>query len=164
MKKAFYPGSFDPITFGHMDIIEQTLKVFDKVTVAVLKNSKKTSGMFTMVERCNLIRELYEDNPNVEVIFCEENIAAVNLAKQNNCVALIRGLRNITDFADEKQLSDVNYTISHGEMITLSFFAKPNKLDISSSLVKNLFTIDADISMFVPQIVENVMIKKLKEA
>ena len=163
MKKAFYPGSFDPITFGHMDIIEQTLKVFDKVTVAVLKNSKKTSGMFTMEERCNLIRKLYEDNPNVEVIFCEENIAAVNLAKQNNCVALIRGLRNITDFADEKQLSDVNYTISHGEMITLSFFAKPNKLDISSSLVKNLFTIDADISMFVPQIVENAMIKRIKE-
>ena len=163
MKKAFYPGSFDPITYGHMDIIEQTLKVFDKVTVAVLKNSRKNSGMFNMEERCELIKELYKNNPNVEVIFSEDNIAAVKLAKQNDCVALIRGLRNITDFADEKQLSDVNYTISHGDMITLSFFAKPNKLDISSSLVKNLFTIDAEISMFVPPLVPNAMIEKSKE-
>ena len=163
MKKAFYPGSFDPITYGHMDIIEQTLKIFDKVTVAILKNQKKNSSMFTMEERYNLIKMLYKGNPNVEIIFSEDNIAAVKLAKQNDCIALIRGLRNITDFADEKQLSDVNYTISHGEMITLSFFAKPNKLDISSSLVKNIFTIDEDISMFVPEIIENAMKNKLKE-
>ena len=95
MKKAFYAGSFDPITKGHKNVIEQASKVFDEVVVAVMQNSKKTNSFFTLEERLELAQEICRDIDNVEVMKGEGT--AVRLAKLYDCQALIRGLRGVTD-------------------------------------------------------------------
>ena len=85
MKTTLYPGSFDPITYGHMDVISQALKVYDKVIIAILVNSNKGKGMFSFKERTEIIQKIYENIANVEVIAIEDNTAVVDVALKNNC-------------------------------------------------------------------------------
>ena len=80
MKKTLYPGSFDPITYGHMDVIEQALNIFDKVIIAILVNPKKNNGLFSFEERENLIKKIYENDDRIEVIRMKENKATVDIA------------------------------------------------------------------------------------
>lgn len=162
MKKALYPASFDPITYGHMDIISQALKIYDKIVVASLVNSNKKSGMFTLGERTNLIKEIYKDNPKVEVITITENITAVDVAINNGCETMIRGLRDLTDFAEELKLSELNLTISEGKISTVAFFANPTKTTISSSTTKELARYGKNIDSFVHPIVKAAIAEKLK--
>ena len=122
MKKTLYPGSFDPITYGHMDITQQALNIFDKVIIAISVNPKKNSGLFTFEERANLIKKIYENDDRIEVIQMKETKATVDLALNNGCNTLIRGLRNITDFAEEVNLSEVNLLISDNKVHTVAFF------------------------------------------
>lgn len=163
MKKVLYPGSFDPITYGHMDVVEQALKVFDRVVIAVLKNDKKNGGLFNLEERKALIKKIYEDNPNVEVIAEEQKIAAVDVALINGCESIARGLRDLTDFAEEISLSALNLDISEGKVNTVAFFANPGKVTISSTAVKELFSLNKKISKFVPSVVEEAMKEKARE-
>ena len=160
MKATLYPGSFDPITYGHIDVISQALKVYDKVIIGVLVNSKKGKGMFSFNERTEIIKKLYENNPNIEVIAVEDNTAAVDVALDNNCDTMIRGLRNLTDFAEEVNLAELNLIISENKVHTVAFFANPGKTTISSTAVKELFNLGKDISYFVPSIVIEKMKKK----
>ena len=148
MKKTLYPGSFDHITYGHMDIISQALKIYDKVIVAVLVNSNKKTGMFTLDERVNLIQEIYKDNPKVKVISSTENIAAVDVAINYGCTTMVRGLRDLTDFADELKLAELNLTISDEKINTVAFFANPTKTTISSTMVKELARLNKNINNF----------------
>lgn len=162
MKTTLYPGSFDPITYGHMDVIAQTLKIYDKVIIGVLVNSKKGEGMFTFDERAEMIKKLYENNPRIEVISMQDNIAAVDVALNNNCDTMVRGLRDSTDFTDEVKLASLNLMISDNKVHTVAFFANPSKTTISSTMVKELLMLGKDISNFVPPIVESALKNKIR--
>lgn len=161
MKKVLYPGSFDPITYGHMDIISQALNIYDKVIVGVAVNTKKNSGMFTREERKSLIEEIYKDEPRVEVITSDENIASVDVALNNGCNSMVRGLRDLTDFAEELKLATINHVISEKQVNTVAFFANPNNITVSSTSVKELFRLGKDISGFVHPIVYKAIKNKM---
>lgn len=157
MKRVLYTGSFDPITKGHMNIIAQASDLFDEVVVAVLQNSKKES-FFTIEERVSLIRRLYENKSNIKVV--SGSGAAVDLAKSYDCIAIIRGLRGITDFDYEIQMAGINKEISNHSINTICLFADPNQQYISSSMVKEVFSLGKNISKYVDTIVEEEMKKK----
>ena len=164
MKKALYPGSFDPITYGHMDVVDQALKIFDKVIIAVMVNSSKHQGMFHLEERRALIKEIYKDNPNVEVILVDHKVAAVDVAIQNGCYTMVRGLRDLTDFAAEKQLAEINLIIGEQKVNTVALFANPKNTTISSTSVKELFLLGKSIDSFVHPKVKAAIENKVKES
>ena len=164
MKKALYPGSFDPITYGHMDVVDQALKIFDKLIIAVMVNSSKHQGMFTLAERKALIQDIYKDNPNVEVIAIDYKVAAVDVALQNGCHTMVRGLRDLTDFAAEKQLAEINLIIGEEKVNTVALFANPKNTTISSTSVKELFSLGKSIDSFVHPKVMAAIENKAKES
>lgn len=158
MKRVLYTGSFDPITKGHMNIINQASELFDEVIVAVLENYKKKDSFFTEEERVSLIQKLYEKKSNIKVV--SGSGAAVDLAKNYDCIAIIRGLRGITDFDYEIQMAGINKEISNNEINTICLFADPNQQYISSSMVKEIFSLGKSIERYVAPIVEEAMKKK----
>ncbi len=158
MKKVLYAGSFDPITKGHMDIINKTLKLFDKVVIAVLHNSAKKGRFFTKQERVELIRELYKEMPNVKVVLSMDS--AIDVAKKEGCIALIRGIRKNSDLDYEMTLAQVNKETSEEEIETVILLADPNYRHISSSLVKELLALNKNIERYVDFRVMNRMLEK----
>lgn len=159
MKRVLYTGSFDPITKGHMNIISQASELFDEVIVAILQNTKKQESFFTIEERLTLIKSLYKDNPNIKVI---SGIgAAVDMAQEYQCKAIVRGLRSITDFDYEIQMAGINKEISNDEVNTICLFADPNQQYISSSMVKEVFSLGKSITKYVDPMVEAAMNKKI---
>lgn len=162
MTKVLYPGSFDPITKGHMNIIEQASALFDEVVVAVLQNPSKKEGMFTMEERVQMIEELYERMNNVKVVTASG--AAVDVAMLHECKAIVRGLRSLTDFADEIKLGQINKEISNGQINTVCLFADAEYQFISSSVVKEVLGLGKDISRYVaPSVKEKMLMKRMKQ-
>ena len=157
MIKVLYPGSFDPITYGHMNIIEQACNLFDEIVVAVMYNSRKSS-MFSIEERVHLIDELYKNNPKVKVV--SDIGATIDLAIKCNCNAIVRGLRTLSDFEYEIQLSQINKQLSDNKVNTISLFAESNLENVSSSMVKEILSLNKDISNYVPPLVEIDMKKK----
>ncbi len=156
MRKAIYPGSFDPITNGHIDIILRASKLFDKLYVCVAKNLNKTP-YFTLEERLNMVKVALKDIPNVEVIAADKLI--VSVAKELNAIAIVRGLRAVTDFEYEFQLAAGNEYIDNSiEMVFL--MASLNKSFISSSSIKEFYSYNVDITKLVPPIVVEEFNKK----
>ena len=142
MRKAIYPGSFDPITNGHIDIILRASKLFDKLYVCVSKNLNK-APYFTLEERLNMVKVALKDIPNVEVIATDKLI--VSVAKELNAIAIVRGLRAVTDFEYEFQLAAGNEYIDNNiEMVFL--MASLNKSFISSSSIKEFYSYNVDIT------------------
>lgn len=161
MIKVLYTGSFDPITKGHMNIIDQASKLFDEVYVAVLQNPKKPTGFFSLEERVELIKRIYKTCYNIKVI--TGTGAAVDIATLYKCKAIIRGLRGLTDFDYEIGMAGINKDISEGQVNTVCLFADNNYQNISSSMVKEIFSINKPISKYVDPIIEEAMFqKKLK--
>lgn len=158
MIRVLYPGSFDPITYGHINIIEQTCDLFDEIIVAVMHNPRK-SGMFTPDERVKLIADLYKNNPKIKVVSSDG--ATIDLALENNCKAIIRGLRTLTDFEYEIQMAQINKQISQDMINTISLFAEHDYENISSSMVKEILYLNKDVSRYVPASVEQAMKDKL---
>ena len=158
MKKVLYPGSFDPITKGHMNIIDQASSMFDEIIIVVMKNINKKEYFFDYEERVNIIRELYKDNPNITVI--TGTGATVDIAIENNCCAIIRGLRSLTDYNYEVEMQQFNKEISNNKINTICFFADKEYQFISSSLVKEVFYLNKDISKYVDKLVINKMNEK----
>lgn len=159
MLRVLYPGSFDPITKGHMSIINQATILFDEIYVGVLQNPNKKNYFFTPTERVEIIKQLYEKHQNIKVLFSD--YSAVDLAKSCDCKAIIRGLRSITDFEYEIQLAQVNKDISDNEINTICLFADSNLQNISSSVVKEILNLNKDISKYVDYIVEEKMKQKI---
>ncbi len=158
MKKVIYPGSFDPITKGHMNIIEQASTLFDKVYVAVMVNAKKNNSLFTIEERISMIKDIYEDNPKVEVI---TGLVTSDLALEYGCVAIVKGLRSVTDFEYEIGMAHINKGISDGKINTISLFADKEYEYLSSSVVRELAYLNKDTEPYVAKEVAHQLVKKL---
>ena len=158
MTKVMYSGSFDPITYGHQNVIEQACDLFDEVIIAVLQNSNKSKGLFSLEERVEMIMELYKDFDNVKVI--SGSGAAVDIALNNGCRAMIRGLRGISDYDYEVQLAHVNRKLSDNKVNTICLMADSKYQYISSSVVREIFSLDKDISEYVDPLVESKMLVK----
>ena len=158
MTKVLYPGSFDPMTKGHMNIVEQASDLFDEVIIAVMQNPLKKSGLFTLEERMEIIKELYQRMNNVRVISASG--AAVDVALLNECKAIIRGLRSLSDYDYEVQLQQMNKEISNNKVNTICLFADKEYQFVSSSMVKEVLNLDKDISRYVDPIVQERMLVK----
>lgn len=158
MTKVLYPGSFDPITKGHMNIIKQASSLFDEVIVAVFQNSNKGKGFFTLEERFEIIKELYKEANNINVILGSG--ASVDIATLYECKAIVRGLRSLSDFEFEIQLQQMNKDISNNEVNTVCLFADNEFQFISSSMVREAFKYDKDISRYVHPLVKTKMLEK----
>ena len=159
MRVAIYPGSFDPITYGHMDIIERGCGLFDNVVVAIAKSESKNL-MFTLEDRINLAASIYEDNDKVEVVGFPRKLT-VDLAKDYGACAIIRGLRAVSDFEYEFQLATMNRSLAPNiESIFLT--PKETLIYVSSSLIKEISDLKGDISKFVHPIVEKALKAKLE--
>ena len=147
MKTAIYPGSFDPITYGHIDVLETSAGIFDKVIIAVAKNSEKNSFL-TVEQRVNLIKASTQHLKNVEVDSFEG--LTIEYAKKRGAEILIRGLRAVSDFEYEMQLSQTNSALAEN-IKTVFLITKPEYNFISSSQVKEILINNGDISKFVPK-------------
>ena len=156
MTVAIYPGSFDPITNGHLDILKSGSEIFDKVIIAVSYNVNKT-GFLTVQERVDLIRKSVVHLPNVEVDFFEG--LTVEYAKKKGADVLLRGLRTSFDFEYELQLSQTNNAMSP-DLKTVFLITKPEYNFISSSMVREILVNNGDISKFVPEVVKEYLVSK----
>lgn len=158
MTKVLYPGSFDPITKGHMNIIEQASDLFDEVIIAVMQNPSKKNGLFTLEERMEIIKELYKNMNNVRVV--SSSGATVDVALLYECKAIVRGLRSFSDYDYEVQLQQMNKDISNNKINTICLFTDREYQFLSSSMVKEVFNLNKDILSYVDPIVEKRMILK----
>jgi len=157
--KAIYPGSFDPITNGHLDIIERCLDVFDKILVAVLENPKK-KPLFSTEERVNMIKGIFEGREKIEVRAFDGLL--VDFAEKNKIKVVIRGLRAISDFEYEFQMALMNQKLK-ADIET--FFMVPNVkyTFLSSKLVKEIFMLGGCVKGLVPELVESQLQEKSKK-
>ena len=157
--RAIYPGSFDPVTNGHIDIIERTSKISDELIVGVLYNKAKTP-LFSVEERVKMLCEVTKDMKNVKVVPFEGLL--IEFATQMDAKVIIRGLRAVTDFEYELQMSQTNHKLNP-EIETLFMTTSLEYSFLSSSTVRELASFGGDISQFVPKYVEEQVIEKMKE-
>ena len=158
MKVAIYPGSFDPITFGHMDIIERACGIFDKVILAVAESETK-KPLFTLDERLRLTKSIYSDHPKIETVSFSRKLT-VELAREHNACAIIRGLRAVADFEYEFQLATMNRSLAP-DIESIFLTPKDTLIYVSSSLVKEIAELKGDISRFVHPNVDQALKAKL---
>ena len=157
MKAAIYPGSFDPVTYGHLDVIRRASQIFEELTVSVLNNKLKTP-LFSVEERVKILQEAVKDIPNVKV----ESFSGllVDYAKSRNVHVVIRGLRAITDFEYELQNAQTNAKLSNGDLDTVFLTTSLEYAYLSSSSVKEIASFGGDISMCVPDFVAKRVYEK----
>ena len=147
MKIAIYPGSFDPVTIGHLNIIQRSANIFDKLIVCVMVNAGK-NPMFSLEERVDLIRRVTADIPNVEVDSSSELLA--DYAKRRGSCVIVKGLRAGSDFENEFQMALINKKINP-ELDTMFLTAESQYMYLSSSMVKELGSYGVDLTDFLPE-------------
>ena len=157
MRIAVYPGSFDPITNGHMDIIERTAEVFDKVYVAILQNSSK-NPLFSVFEREELIRRVTRHISNVEVVSFDGLL--VDFMREKNATVIVKGLRAVSDFEYEFQMALINRQLAP-EVETLFMMTKAQNQYLSSSIVKEIAKYKAPLEGMVPEEIQNDIYNKI---
>ncbi len=158
MKRAIYPGSFDPLTFGHLDIIERSSRLVDELIVAVLINSAKNS-LFSINERVSMIKEAICDIPNVSVESFDG--LTVDFAREREANMIVRGLRAVTDFEYELQIAQTNH-IMNTEVDTIFLTTSLQYSYLSSTIVKEVASYGGDISKFVPAFIAERVYDKYK--
>lgn len=158
MKIAVYPGTFDPITYGHIDVIGRAREIFDRVIVTVARNNAK-EPLFDDAERVEMIREVVKDYPNVEVE--SFNGLLVEYARRKKASAIVRGLRAVSDFEYEFQMALTNRKLA--DSVTTVFLMPHEKYTyLNSSIVREIALLGGDVSEFVPPNVQRRLLKKLK--
>ena len=157
MKRAVYPGSFDPVTFGHLDVIRRASEVFDVLIVSVLNNKVKTP-LFSVEERVNILKEATKDIPNVQVDSFTGLL--INYTAENDIHVAVRGLRAITDFEYELQIAQTNRKLSDGKLDTIFLTTSLEYAYLSSSSVKEIASFGGDISQCVPEFVAKLIYEK----
>lgn len=153
---AIYPGSFDPITYGHLDIIERGLNVFDTIIVAVATNSAK-KGLFSIEERVEMIREVVGDNPSIKVDTIDGLL--IDYVMQQGSRTILRGLRAVSDFEYEFQLAQMNHTVQK-EVETMFMMTSVRYGYLSSSIVKEMASLNGPIDEFVPEAIKKRLAAK----
>ncbi len=157
MKAAIYPGSFDPVTYGHLDIIKRAAEIFDELTVSVLNNKTKTP-LFSVEERVKMLEEATKDLPNVTIDSFSGLL--IDYAKEKNVHVAIRGLRAITDFEYELQIAQTNRKFSDGDLDTMFLTTSLEYAYLSSSTVKEIASFNGNISQCVPPFVADMIYEK----
>lgn len=156
MKLALYPGTFDPFTFGHLDILERALALFDRIEVTVAVNADKKS-LFSIDERCELIRKCVGTEDRIDVVAHEGLIA--DRARQTGAVALVRGLRQVSDFDYEMRMALANKEL-HGTLETVFLPASGTHAFVSATIVRDIHRWKGDVSAFVPAPVVEALSRK----
>ena len=151
MRKAVCPGSFDPVTMGHLDVFARAANQFDEVTVAVLINSTK-AGLFTIEERIDLLRQCVSNYPNIKVESFQGLL--VDYCKANNIGAIVKGLRAVSDFDYELQMAQMNSQLG---VDTLFVATKPEYSFLSSSIIKEIAKYQGDVAKLVPPVVDQAL-------
>ncbi len=159
-RTAVYPGSFDPITNGHLDIIQRGLHAFDTIIVAVARNSSK-KGLFTVEERVEMIRAVVGENPRIIVDTIDGLL--IDYVMRKGSRVILRGLRAVSDFEYEFQLAQMNHTVQK-EVETMFMMTSVRYGYLSSSIVKEMASLNGPISEFVPEIVLKKLAEKFPEA
>ncbi len=160
MKLAIYPGSFDPITNGHLSVIKRAAKIFDEVIVVVMINHKKPVGCFSYEERMELIKRCTADMPNVRVDYYAGLLA--DYAKAKNATAIVKGLRAVSDFEHEFQQALTNKELNP-DVETVFVTAGADYMYLSSSIVKQVCQFGGDVSKFVPPEVYDDIVSGIKK-
>lgn len=158
LKIAVYPGSFDPVTFGHLDIIDRALKIFDGVVVAVARNSEKNS-LFTVKERIELLSEILADRPEAKVETFDGLL--VDFVRKRGATVIIRGLRAVSDFEFEFQLAQMNRSITK-DIETLFMMTSVPYSYLSSSIVKEVSSLNGPVDNLVPPTVKAALDAKFR--
>ena len=158
MQRAVYPGTFDPMTMGHVDLVKRASKLFDSVIIAIASSDSK-KPMFSLEERIEIGNKLFADDPKVEVIGFSGLL--VNFAKDNDANILIRGLRVVADFEYEFQLANMNRAMSP-DIESVFLTPKEEYSYISSSLVKEIATMGGDVTRFVDPVTLDALNQKIK--
>jgi pantetheine-phosphate adenylyltransferase len=158
MRRAVYPGSYDPVTNGHLDIVSRAAKLFDEIVVAVLINKSKSS-LFTVEERMEMLREVTVPWPNVRIDAWHGLL--VDYCRGNDIGVIIKGLRAVSDFDYELQMAQMNQQLSGVETMFMS--TNPQYSFLASSLVKEVATYGGDVSRLVPASVEKQLVQRLAE-
>lgn len=160
MKSAIYPGSFDPMTLGHLDVIQRASKMFDQLTVSVLDNKAK-NALFSVEERVSILKEATKDLPNVTVDSFSGLL--VDYAKQKDIHVSVRGLRAVTDFEYELQIAQTNRKLSEGSLDTVFLTTSLEYAYLSSSSVKEIAAFHGDVTQLVPDYVAKLVYDKYKD-
>ena len=159
MKAAIYPGSFDPVTFGHLDVIRRAASIFDELTVSVLNNTQKTP-LFSVEERVNILEKATKDIPNV--IIKPFNGLSVNFAKENEAQVIVRGLRAVTDFEYELQMAQTNRVLAP-DVDTVFLTTSLEYAYVSSTIMKEVARFGGDLSKFAPPEIIQALHSKMQE-
>lgn len=157
MRAAIYPGSFDPVTYGHLDIIKRAAAIFDELTVSVLNNKAKTP-LFSVEERVKILEEATKDLPNVKIDSFSGLL--IDYTREKDIHVAIRGLRAITDFEYELQIAQTNRKLSKGELDTMFLTTSLEYSYLSSSSVREIASFQGDISECVPPFVADLVYEK----
>lgn len=159
MKIGMYPGSFDPITLGHMDIIERSAKIVDELYVAILTNSNK-NPLFSVEERVKMLKEIYKNHEHIHVVSYDGLL--VDYAKENNVNVIIRGLRAVTDFEYELQIAQTNRVMAP-TVDTIFLTTNLAYAYLSSSIVKEVASYGGDISAFVSKEIQQQIVERISK-
>lgn len=157
--KAVYPGSFDPVTFGHLDIIQRAAKVVDELIIGVIVNKAKKSPLFTLEERVAMLKEATKEYPNVTVKMFDG--MTIDFARENGARLIIRGLRAVTDFESEMQIAQTNHSLD-SNIDTMFFTTSLEYSFLSSTVVKEVASYGRDTSKFVPEVVQKAFQEKFQ--
>lgn len=158
MSSALFPGSFDPITNGHVDIVRQAARIFDKVYVVVMTNTSKRY-LFTVDERVELVKDALKKQQNVEVLKKPDKLT-VQVAHELNVNAIVRGVRNTEDFLYEQQIAAMNQDLAE-DVETVVLFTKPQDSFVASSIIKEVAQFNGNIGAFLPEKVAVALKEKL---
>jgi pantetheine-phosphate adenylyltransferase len=154
MRIGLFPGTFDPVTLGHIDIIDRAMPLFDKIIIGIGSNVNKVP-MYSEVQRLQWLKDIYKNEPKVKAVVYDG--LTVNCCKQVGANFIIRGIRYVNDFEYEKAIADMNRSITAGKIETVFFTCLPQYTSIASTLVRDVIKNGGDVSQFLPTVVNDYL-------